>query len=303
MKIVIDAGHGINTPGKRSPDGMREWVFNSAVANYMKAEFAKYQGVEIMFTHDPTGKVDVPLKTRTDKANNWKADLFVSIHANANTGQMGNWGGIDTFVYNNVGHSIKLANIVQKNLIDATNLRNRGVKIANFHVLRESNMPAILIEHGFMDSYTDLPYLKLESYRKLCAVSNVKSIAQYYGLKLKSNTTPSKPTTPPPTAPSTGGSATTYKVVKGDTLWGISQKFGVTVDQIKKLNGLKSDVLSIGQTLKVKEGTTTTTYKVVKGDTLWGISQKFGLSVAEIKSLNGLKSDTLSIGQTLKVKK
>lgn len=300
MRICLDAGHGINTPGKRSPDGMREWVFNSAVANYMKAELTKYQGVEIMFAHDPTGKVDVPLKTRTDKANNWKADLYVSIHANANTGKMGDWGGIDTFVFNNVGHAVKLAAVVQKNLITATQLRNRGVKIANFHVLRETKMPAILIEHGFMDSYTDLPHLKSESYRKKCAESNVKSIVQYFGLKLKATPAPAPKPVPKPTTP-TGSTNTTYKVVKGDTLWGISNKFGVTIDQIKKLNGLKSDVLVIGQTLKIRENTVT--YKVVKGDTLWGVAQKVGLTVAEIKSLNGLKSDVISIGQTLKVKK
>lgn len=247
MKIVIDAGHGINTSGKRSPDGMREFSFNSVVANYMKAELLMYQNVEVLFTHDPSGAVDVPLKTRTDKANTWKADVFVSIHANASTGKMGTWGGIDTFVYAKGGEAHKLATLVQSNLIKATKLRDRGVKTANFAVVRDTKMPAILIEHGFMDSITDLPYLKSDAYRKLCGVTNATSVAQYYGLKRKATVAPK------PAAPATSVDADSYKVVSGDTLWAISQKFNISVDDIKSLNGLKSNTISVGQVLKVKK--------------------------------------------------
>ena len=184
LTVMIDAGHGPNTPGKRSPDGMREFQFNSRVADVMKAELEKYEGVTVYFAHD--SKRDVPLKERTDKANKLCVDLFFSIHANANTGKMGDWGGIDSFVYkSNPKEARKLAEVVQRNLIAATKLRNRGVKTADFHVLRETSMTAILVEHGFMDSKTDLPYLKSDSYRKLCAATNVKSIAEMYGLKRK----------------------------------------------------------------------------------------------------------------------
>jgi N-acetylmuramoyl-L-alanine amidase len=185
LKVAIDAGHGPNTPGKRSPDGMREYSFNSVVAKYMRAELERYEGVKVMFTHED-GR-DVPLTERTNKANAWGADVLVSLHANANTGRMGNWGGIDTFVFGTAGHSYKIAQIAQRNLIKATNLRDRGVKVANFHMLRETKMPAILIEHGFMDSTTDLPYLKSDSYRKVCGETDAKSIAEYYGLKRKQN--------------------------------------------------------------------------------------------------------------------
>lgn len=257
LKVVIDAGHGINTPGKRSPDGMREFEFNSKVAVYMKQELEQYEGVQILFTHDPTGKVDVPLKERTDKANAWGADVFVSLHANANTGKMGNWGGIETYVYiTKPARATKLANLVQANLVKATGLANRGVKFANFHVLRESKMDAILIEHGYMDSYTDLPYLKSDSFRKLCGVTNARSIAEFYGLKRKSNPKPApapKPSQPSPNKSVSGGNYETYTVVKGDTLWSISKKFNTTVEAIKQLNGLTSDVISVGQVLKVRQ--------------------------------------------------
>ncbi|MCO0597359.1 N-acetylmuramoyl-L-alanine amidase [Peribacillus butanolivorans] len=184
MKIIIDAGHGPNTPGKRSPDGMREYTFNSRVADVMRDELEKYEGVTVIFTH--ADGTDVPLKDRTNKANKAGADVFISLHANANTGKMGDWGGIDTFVYKtNPKASRALADVVQRNLIEATGLRNRGVKTADFHVLRESKMTAILIEHGFMDSTTDLPLLKTDEYRVLCGKTDAKSVAEHYGLKLK----------------------------------------------------------------------------------------------------------------------
>ncbi len=101
----------------------------------------------------------------------------------------------------------------------------------------------------------------------------------------------------------------TYTVVSGDTLYGISRKFGVSVDEIKSLNNLTSDSLSIGQILIIKKGTdddsTTvdTIYTVVSGDTLYSISRKFGVSVDELKQLNNLNSDILTIGQKLIIKK
>jgi N-acetylmuramoyl-L-alanine amidase len=186
MKIMLDAGHGIHTPGKRSPDGMREFYFNVAVANYMSQELSKYENVEVLFAHDPTGKRDVPLSERTNKANRENVDVYYSIHANANTGVMGNWTGIETYVYpSRPAGSVKLANIAQKRLVEATGLRNRGVKTANFHVLRETNMDAVLVEHGYMDSKIDLPKLKSDSFRRLCAKEGVLSLADAYGLKRK----------------------------------------------------------------------------------------------------------------------
>ncbi len=102
----------------------------------------------------------------------------------------------------------------------------------------------------------------------------------------------------------TSDSYITYKVEKGDTLYAIARRYGTTVEAIKKLNGLTSDMLSIGQTLKIPtESTDTTyiTYQVEKGDTLYAIARRYGTTVEAIKKLNGLTSDMLSIGQTLKI--
>lgn len=184
LKVMLDAGHGPNTPGKRSPDGMREYEFNKAVADAMKAELARYDGVGVYFTHDD-GR-DVPLKERTDRANRLGVDVFVSLHANALAGRMGDHGGIETFAHTSKpAEAVKLAQAIQSALIKATGLRNRGVKYANFHVLRETKMTAILIEHGFMDSTTDLPKLKSKDYRELCGKTNAETLAKFYGLKKK----------------------------------------------------------------------------------------------------------------------
>ncbi len=114
------------------------------------------------------------------------------------------------------------------------------------------------------------------------------------------------------TAPTPTVTSNTYTVVAGDTLWSISQKFGITTAILKSTNNLTSDTLQIGQTLTIPKSTTGTaptptvtpnTYTVVAGDTLWSISQKFGITTASLKSANILTSDTLQIGQTLIIPK
>lgn len=97
-------------------------------------------------------------------------------------------------------------------------------------------------------------------------------------------------------------SANTYKVVAGDNLYSIANKYNTTVDEIKKLNNLTSNNLSIGQVLIIENGATNNnTHKVVNGDTLYSIARKYNISVDELKKLNNLTSNNLSIGQILKV--
>lgn len=96
----------------------------------------------------------------------------------------------------------------------------------------------------------------------------------------------------------------TYKVAKGDTLYSISRRSGVAIDDIKKWNNLSNNTLSVGQTLKLKapsnsDTITGDTHKVVAGDTLYNISKRSNVSVENIKKWNNLKNDSISKGQTL----
>lgn len=122
----------------------------------------------------------------------------------------------------------------------------------------------------------------------------------------------------------TSKKADTYKVVSGDTLSGIAARYGTTVSKLKSQNGLNSDLIRVGQGLKVSNSSNTSnttkpnesknnnssnnntssktdTYKIVSGDTLSGIAAKYGTTVSKLKSLNGLSSDFLQVGQVLKV--
>lgn len=126
---------------------------------------------------------------------------------------------------------------------------------------------------------------------------------------------PAPAPTPAP-APVSQGATSEYTVKSGDSLSKIGVQFGMTVQQLKTLNNLKSDVIYVGQKLKVngavaaptsspvvtQPSATTSEYVVKSGDTLGKISIQFGMSVEDLKSLNGLKSDMIYVGQTLKVK-
>ena len=93
----------------------------------------------------------------------------------------------------------------------------------------------------------------------------------------------------------------TYIVQKGDTLYSISKKFNTTVDELKSLNNLTSNLLNLGDILNIVKSTVPeiTSYSVIKGDTLYSIAKKFNTTVNNIKNFNNLTSDILSIGQIL----
>lgn len=197
VKIALDAGHGINTPGKRTPDGEREWAFNNKVLLATQAKLSNYQGVQILRLDDPTGRTDVPLKTRTDKANHWKADVLVSIHHNALAGKWGSHGGVETFTMDHPRAnpaSPVIASLVNPRIVKAMGLRNRGLKKDNLHMLRESNMPAILTEGGFMDSTVDIKALRSDAKLKAQGEAIADGLIEYFKLKPKQSTPkPSQP--------------------------------------------------------------------------------------------------------------
>ena len=186
IKLGYDCGHGLNTAGKRTPDNEREWTFNNTVAVAFADELGKYDGVSLKRFDDTTGKTDVPLQTRTLNANTWGADYFISFHHNAYQSKWGTHTGVETYVYTNPNaKSVALANAVHPALVKGYGLRDRGVKKQNLHMVRETKMPAILVEGGFMDSTIDIKVLrdkaKLQNAGRLIA----QAVAKHLNLKLK----------------------------------------------------------------------------------------------------------------------
>ena len=177
IKIAVDDGHGIDTQGKRTPDGYKENEFNHFTKEFLIAELIR-NGFEIVDC-SPT-RQDNSLENRVEIANNSNANIFISIHFNALNGVWGDWGGIETYCYNFGYESEKIARMVHKYLLQGTKLKDRGVKTANFYVLKYTKMPAILCECGFMDNKKEAELMKSDSYRKECSIEICKGICEYY---------------------------------------------------------------------------------------------------------------------------
>ncbi len=152
------------------------------------------------------------------------------------------------------------------------------------------NTEAVIVEYGFLDNVDDANLLK--KYWQDYAEAVVKAIANYLGV--------------PYTFDGSLVNENYYIVKKGDSLWSIANKYGLTVDKLKDINNLSSNMLSVGQKLLINDGTdvdnVNENYYIVKsGDTLYSIAKKYGLTVDELKKMNNLSSNTLSINQKLLV--
>ena len=193
FKLVLDAGHGINTAGKRcdvriDAKQTREWTLNSRICNKIEALLKEYEGYDLLRVDDVTGKTDVSLNTRVANANKFNADFYLSIHHNAGINR-GSGGGVVTYVWPNVDETTKSW---QRDLYNAviqhTSLKgNRANPLAqgDFHVLRETYAPAVLIECGFMDSTTDVPIILTEWFADGVAKACVEVIVKKGGLTKK----------------------------------------------------------------------------------------------------------------------
>lgn len=202
--FILDGGHGPNTAGKRSPDGsLREYNFNHPTAQALGRMLKGYENTEVYFSY--TAGQDTPLATRVTRANDiyrkHAADVkagrtqifFISIHANAMGA--GSWNaaqGIETFV-NSIENteSKALATSVHRALIGSTGRKDRGVKYTSFYVLRNTLMPAILVECGFMTNQEENELLKSDSYRTRVARGIANGLATHAKLKaIAGNVTP-----------------------------------------------------------------------------------------------------------------
>ena len=218
--LVLDAGHGLNTAGKRTLNGSRgvvhEWTMNNNVCNKI-ANILKDYNVTIYRTDDTTGKTDVSLSERVKRCNNYNPHLFVSIHHNA-VG-VSSWStatGVETYWHTyGTANDKKVATLIQGKLASKTGLRNRGVKQAQFAVLG-CKATAILVEGGFMDG-GDYDYITSDKGQQAYAEAVAEGIIEYLGLTKKVVTTTQKPSTTTSSSQSLTGSNFTVKI-KVDSL-------------------------------------------------------------------------------------
>ena len=195
FKIAYCAGHYINTPGKRclksiDPAETREWFLNDRIADHFARAALEYEDVEILRTDDSTGQTHISIENRTSKANALGADLYVDMHHNAGING-GSGGGVEAFSYPGSVNGKAYRDAIYEAIIAAGGLkgnRSRPLQEKKFDSLALTNMPAVLIEYGYMDSKVDTPVILTDAYAKLAAYATMVGIAKVAGLKKKTTT-------------------------------------------------------------------------------------------------------------------
>lgn len=198
FKLALNAGHYKYTAGKRcnasiDPSQTREWVLNDRICDKIEKILAEYDGIEVLRIDDTTGETDVSLANRTTKANNWGADFYLAIHHNA-AGFKFNGGGIVAYVYTKPQTaSVEWQKVLYNASVNATGLKgNRSTPLAskNLHEVRETKMPAVLMECGFMDSTVDCPIILTEDFANKIAKAFADVIIEKSGATKKVNKAP-----------------------------------------------------------------------------------------------------------------
>jgi N-acetylmuramoyl-L-alanine amidase len=173
--VVLDAGHGGSDPGAPSISGKWEKNFNLIIVLKVQALLASDERIKLVLTR--SGDTYPSLSDRYNLANSLGADLFVSMHANSFTAAT---NGTET--YYSRASSKDLANLMHSLLVSATGLKDNGVRLKSLAVTRETTMPAVLLEAGYLSSKIDEPKLWTEDFQNRVAQAIATGIKQYLKL-------------------------------------------------------------------------------------------------------------------------
>lgn len=195
VKIALDAGHSLNTPGKRcdvrlDPKETREWYLNSRIAKKVQDSLLNYKDVKTLRVDDTTGKNDIPLGTRCYDANKWNADLYCSFHHDASP-DIFDGGGLTVYTYDESNQSQILRNLLYNCLIENGAIkgnRSQPLRSSGFYVLANTAMKAVLVEHGFMTSSVDVPIILTDEYAEKIAKGWIDFFERYFVLEKKPST-------------------------------------------------------------------------------------------------------------------
>ena len=322
MKIIIDPYRGGDDYGAKIGDKYEKDILLD-LSNYMNNSFNNQNINSILTRNTDESLTD---EDRVNQINKLKQDNDLIIQNRFDTSS-------DLSIIYPLRSSDKLASLI------FSNLENNGISVNKYYqrrlptntkydyysVIKDTNPnETIIIEYGDADNYKQvvdiivksiIEYLALSDTYKVKSGDTLYSIAKKYNISVNelkelnnlknNNITVGQVLKIKFNIPSEEVTEKNYYIVKsGDTLYSIAKKYNTTVDEIKKLNNLKSNNLSIGMELKIKEEPSSTNYidYVVKsGDNLYSIAKKYNTTVDEIKKLNGLTSNLLNIGMTLKI--
>lgn len=290
--IVIDPGHGGSDPGATG-NGIIEKDLNLKISQYMYDRF-KELGIPVYITRDtdetlnPTERVERILNA----FGNREDVIVISNHINADATTADGAEVIYALRNNDV-----LANLILEEIEKAgQNIRYsfqrklpRDQSKDYYFIHRNTGVTQpVIVEYGFLDSNKDDPE-QLKNNYKSYADAVVRAVLRYLGIE--------------------GEQSGTYTVQSGDSLWSIAKRYNVTVDALKSANKLTTNVLSIGQVLKIPGPVvddnngieTEIIYVVAPGDSLWTIARQYGVTVDQLKQTNNLVSDLLTVGMELKI--
>ncbi len=193
-KIALDAGHGLNTPGKQTPDGIKEWLLNDKVRDKVMSMLATYDAA-VINTDNNEGNVDESLAARVNAYRKAGVDAFVSIHHNAFTGKWNNATGVEVYVdVNCTSRDLQLANAIYTRLVKYTGLTGRGVKRLNFAVINQNSIPAVLVEGGFMDGTKDYKIITSDEGQTAYAKAVAEGLVEFLNLKKRTSAPAVAPT-------------------------------------------------------------------------------------------------------------
>lgn len=287
--IVIDPGHGGKDPGATG-NGIIEKDLNLLISKYMYNRF-KELGVPVTLTRNSDETLDQ--KARVNRVLNAYGNtpdvIVISNHINAGGGD-----GAEVI------YALRNNSTLSKTVLDEIEKEGQNVRkyyqqrlpsnpIKDYYFMHRDtpNAETIIVEYGFLDSNKD-DVSELKNNYERYAEAVVRAVTNYKNI--------------PYTSPI---ESDYYIVQKGDSLWKIATKYNLTVDELKSINNLSSNIINVGQSLKVipnevqTESSDYLTYTVKKGDTLYSIAKKYNKSVNEIKEKNNLVSDDLKINQKL----
>ena len=340
-KVIIDPGHG-GTDSGATGNNLLEKDYNLLISKYMYDRFKELGvPVAITRDSDTTLSPTDRVNTILNKFGNSSDVILISNHVNSGGGEgaeviyaLRNRDTLARRILENIGTTGQTTRkYYQRRLPSDTS------KDYYFIHRNTGNLEPLIVEYGFIDDTKDVEFLK-ENYKEL-AEAVIAAVANYIGVPYKApnglitntyvvqkgdslysianklgttvselkkennlttNTLQIGEVLRIPTKEIYEGEENVYIVQKGDTLYSVAMANNTTVDELKRINNLTSNILSTGQLLKIPSALLPeSTYIVKKGDSLYSIANKYNTTVDELKRINNLTSNILSIGQVLKL--